>query len=380
MRLTSCAVDLVGADDPAWEEWLDGVPRDVYHTAGYHTYARDSGEGEPYLLVVGGRRTGIAWPYLLRQVAEVEGLAGSTATDVNSVYGYPGPLAWGCRPGDPFLERAWCEILAVWREQRAVSAFSRFHPLLDNASLVSGLSWTADAGDGPGPLVAGGLTVSIDLTVSDLAAREAYARGLRREIDASRRAGLTTEYDEDWTHLATFTRLYRETMVRNRAAEYYFFGLRDFERLRAALSGRLHLLVTHVDGEVAAAGLFTEFAGIVQVYLVATNDKYRRLSPYKVLLDDARRWAREHGNTVLHLGGGRGGREDTLFWFKSRFSPRRHPFYTGRWILDRTAYRDLLEARLSSGAARDTRDEDFFPAYRAPLMVPGKRDGLQQDR
>jgi hypothetical protein len=85
-----------------------------------------------------------------------------------------------------------------------------------------------------------------------------------------------------------------------------------------------------------------------------------------------RRWGRERGDRVLHLGGGRGGREDSLFAFKSRFSKRRHPFYTGRWILDPQAYRELVAGRqrLLERSGRRVAGTGWFPLYRAPLEQP----------
>jgi hypothetical protein len=362
-------VQVVAVDDPAWEEWLGDVTRDVYHTAGIHGYALDSGEGEPYLAVVGDRDRGIAWPYLLRRVAGVAELAGSAATDVTSVYGYPGPLAWGCDPGHPFLADAWVKIAGVWREQGAVSAFTRFHPLLGNAALAAGFESHVDPSGRSVGVVPAGSTVSVDLTAGREGIRAGYGRGLRRDIELSRQAGLVTEIDASWSELATFTRLYHETMIRNGASDYYFFGEENFVRLRAALAGNLHLHVTRADGVVAAAGLFTEFEGIVEWYLVGSSDAYRLVSPVKVLVDDAIEWARERGNSVLHMGGGRGGREDSLLFFKGRFSPRRHPFHTGRWILDPAAYRDLQNARLAGVAGEGVLDSEFFPGYRAPVHL-----------
>jgi hypothetical protein len=365
---TPIRVDLLPAADGAWEAWLRDVPRDVYHTAGYHAYAQGLGEGEPHLVVAGDRRRGMAWPYLLRSVSEVAGLAGSDARDVTSVYGYPGPLAWGCGPGDPFLAGAWAEVQAVWREQRAVSAFTRFHPLLQNAAMVTGLSGSAEGAAGSSPVMAVGPTVSVDCTIDDDAAWASYARALRQHVAAGRRAGLVSEHDESWSHLPAFTRLYRETMARNGAADQYFFNQADFERLRAALRGHVHLLVTRLGDDVGAAGLFTEFGGIVQAHLVGTSSDLRSLSPFKVLLDDVRRWARARGNPTLHLGGGRGGREDSLFKFKGEFSSRRHLFHVGRWILDHGTYGDLLEARRLRIPHGRILDPSYFPAYRAPLV------------
>lgn len=355
-------------DDPRWDERLAAGATDIYHSAGYHGYAAASGEGEPHLVVVGDRRRGVGWPYLLRRVAEVPGLEQSDATDVTSVYGYPGPVAWGCMPGDPFVEDAWGEILGVWRRQRAVAAFTRFNPLLGNAAFMEPVRWPSSQDTASEGVVPGGQTVAIDLTQDDASIRSGYARDVRADVAASRNAGMETREDEAWSYLGEFARLYRATMIRSGADDYYFWGAEQFASLRDHLGGRLHLLTTWFDGDIAAAGLFTEHAGIVESYLVGVNSEHlQKRSPYKVLLDDTRQWAQRRGNRVMHLGGGRGGKANSLFWFKSRFSPQRLPFCTGRWILDRAGYADLVEAHAAAGSDGVGSVPSFFPAYRARI-------------
>ena len=359
------SVALLGPDGDAWDRWLESAQCDVFHTADFHRYA-GARHGDPYLVVVGDRRRGFAWPYLLRPVVAAVASAHEMA-DVTSVYGYPGPVAWGCKPGDPFLTQAWAEIVDVWRRQRVVSVFTRFHPLLGNAALLSGASAPAGIG-GPG-VVEAGTTISIDLSAGVDAARAAYAPDLRVRIASMRRKGVTTEASSDWSELPTFARLYRETMIRNGAAEFYFFDEADFRRLRAEVGDHVHLLVVRHRGNVIAAALFTDFNGIAQWYLAGSDSAANALSPTKVLIDDAVTWAGGRGNQVLHLGGGRGSRNDSLFWFKSRFSPRRHAFHTGRWIVDGPAYRVLSEARLAALRDDETVDGGYFPAYRAPTIA-----------
>jgi hypothetical protein len=353
--LTKPAVRLLEAGDAAWDAVFAGHPHDVYHTAGYHRVAEAAGEGTARLVLVGSARRGLAWPSLVRPIPNARVRLGVDATDISSVYGYPGPVAWGCAPGDAFLEDAWDAVVDAWRSERAVSAFTRFHPLLGNAQLLEGIGRRQGV---VGAVLTGGQTISIDCSLSDEAIRAEYAPNLRREIDAARRAGLRTEEDPDWRALDAFARLYAETMARSRASAHYLFTADDVRRLRDALDGHLHLLVTRLFDEVAAAGLFMELNGLVQTHLVGTNVTLLRHSPYKVLVDDARRWARDRGDGVLHLGGGRGGKDDSLFWFKSRFSARRHPFHTGRWILDEASYATLAPA------APPSIGDGFFPAYR----------------
>jgi hypothetical protein len=364
--------ELIHGDPVAWETHLREVRRDIYHTAGFHVYAQGSGDGDPYLIVVRDGARGFAWPYLLRRVDQVEGLDKSDAMDVTSVYGYPGPVAWGCDANDPFVARAWREVIDVWRGQQVVAAFTRFNPLLGNAALLDLLRTPGEEAESiDRPSVVGTATVSIDCTLSDAEAAAGYGRVLRQEIASARRAGLETTHDVTWTGVEAFVRLYRETMDRTGAAALYYVDVADVDRLRLALEDAIHLLVTRVNGEVAAAGLFTEFGGIVQAHLVGIAVEMRALSPLKLLLDDARSWAHLRGDTILHLGGGRGGEEDSLFAFKARFSPRRHAFHVGRWIVDPGRYKDLVAARHAVAPRRSTPDAGFFPAYRAPVNQAG---------
>jgi hypothetical protein len=356
-------VELHRPEDAAWEHSLRNVPRDVYHTAGFHRYAEGSGEGTAFLAVVGDRSRGLAWPYLLRDVAEVPELSGYDATDVTSVYGYPGPLAWGCQPGDDFLADAWRALVDLWRGQRAVAVFTRFHPLLGNSSLVANLQSTG-APDGEPAVTALGPTVSIDCTLDDEMARADYDPKVRRAIDRSRMDGFLTVEDVSWARLDAFARLYRETMVHNNAAASYFFDDSDFARLRAALPENVHLLTTVRGDDVVAAGILMEFRGIVQTYLSA-SDRGMHPSPKPLFYDDARRWARARGNGVFHLGGGRGSREDSLLEFKGRFSSRRHTFQIGRWVLDQRMYRALADARMAGIRTPLPIEEGFFPVYRS---------------
>jgi hypothetical protein len=331
-----------------WSRWLEPVPHDFYHTAGYHRFSAESGEGRAFLAVYGSPDRYLAWPYLLRAISR------ERLCDVTSVYGYPGPLAFRCTAGDPFLDRARRGIEELWRSQHVVSVFTRFHPLLENQRWAEGGFPDADGG-----VSAGGSTVSIDLTCEPAAVWRDYQAGLRNRILRGRRLGLLTEPDDSWSRLEDFVRLYHATMARNHALPFYFFSVDYFRRLKRALGSQAVLMVTRLHGVIAAAGIFVGCGGIVQNHFCVNHEAYLRLSPSKVLLDDARLWAAAGGNRVFHLGGGRGGAQDSLFAFKAAFSRRRHRFYTGRWILNVEAYRSLC-----SGLPASARD--FFPAYRAP--------------
>ena len=354
-------IQVIPAASDEWNSWVERAPHDFAHAAEYHSLAEARGEGRAFLAVFGGRDKFLAWPYLLRDIGECEGLAGCGLYDVTSVYGYPGPLAAGCQPEDSFLQRGWQELRELWRSQHVVSAFTRFHPLLANQR------WLKTGPDDTLGVQAGGRTVSIDLEDPD--GTRHYKRALRQHIQRGRSLGMTTTIDPDLKHLDEFVRIYTDTMHRNRASQGYFFSPEYFRQFKERLGPRVFLACCCIGSRVAAAAFVVEYGGVVNPHLAGTSPEFLAASPFKVLVDDLREWGRRRGNHSLHLGGGRGGVNDSLFRFKAEFSPRYHDFYTGRWILAEESYRWLCNERQRHlGAAMNTAgDTAYFPAYRAPV-------------
>ena len=233
-RLTGLRLELLEPEQSAWDCSLGRVWNDVYHGAGYHRFCQVRDAGRAQLVVVRDGEQGMVWPYLLRSISGIDGLADTTGMDVHSVYGYPGPLAWGCVPGDPFLQHAWQEVVEHWRHQGVVSAFTRFHPLLGNAAIAATFPPGRGATEAPGVHQLGE-TVSIDLLLSEEDATAQYHRNTRYEIARARRAGLVSHVDPAWSFEKTFVKLYGDTMRRANATASYELSSTDLGRLRVEL-------------------------------------------------------------------------------------------------------------------------------------------------
>jgi hypothetical protein len=353
---------VLDVNDPAWDEWVLRAPHDIYHTAAYHRFAQEQGEGTALLAVYGTAHRFLAWPYLLRRI-ETHGAGSQFLNDITSVYGYSGPVASGCEISDDFVKSAITAIQDVWRCQNAVSAFARFHPLLETHR------WLVEtiAGDG---VTGNGKTVSVNASISDEESFRTYTRILRQEITAARKVGLRTEVDETWSSADEFLRLYHQTMIRNRAPVSYRFSSEYISDLKQKLGSHAVLLNTKLEGRIVLSCIWLSYGSWMHAHLEGADENYLRYSPFKVMIDDVRRWAGERGYQALHLGGGRGGKEDSLFAFKARFSRLHHAFCTGRFILNQQAYDDLCEARRQEAAGLGMLFEPagFFPAYRAVLV------------
>jgi lipid II:glycine glycyltransferase (peptidoglycan interpeptide bridge formation enzyme) len=234
-----------------------------------------------------------------------------------------------------------------------VSLFVRTHPLLNPD--VDGLTTV-------GTMVEHGQTVSIDLTASTDELWGATRPGHRSDIKLATRRGARAFLDESWTHEAAFVGLYQATMARLEASDGYHFGADYVRSLRAVLGPRLHLGVVEVDGQIAAAGLFTEACGIVQYHLSGSDPAFGRLAPTKLLIHHVRETMKRRNDRVMHLGGGVAATDDSLYQFKAGFSDQRQPFRTWRVIVDPDRYAALSGAVDTS--ADPTDPSGFFPIYR----------------
>ena len=338
------------------DEWQRVIQRavqhDFYFLPSYHALAEQRGEGSALLVVHEQAGYTLSLPLLLRPVDENDPHGWQDAT---SVYGYAGPLASHAHVPEAIVRGFHGTIAAALAERRVIAAFSRLHPLISQGELLSAI----------GEFRPYGHTVAVDLTLSAESQWAQFAPSSRGRINRLRREGILCLRDEEKKNLPEFVEIYHETMRRVNAHRSYFFDASYFAALADGLGDKLHLFVATSHGRIAAGGVFTICDGIVQYHLGGTRDEFLKLSPNRLIFDTARLWAHANGAHTLHLGGGVGSQEDSLFKFKAGFSHRRHRFSTWRWIIVPEIYRELCGSEPIS--------TDFFPAYRCPSRTAPAR-------
>jgi Acetyltransferase (GNAT) domain len=297
----------------------------------------------------------IALPLLLRPIAEVPGLEGTSGWDATSVYGYPGPVLSGEGIGEAIYARFRRSLERRLNEMNVVSVFSRLHPLLPQRDVLTGL----------GRIDYRGPTASIDLSLPLQEQRRAMSANHRRQINKLRRSTMHCFHDDSWEFFSDFIAIYMETMQRVHAAPYYHFDKEYFVALRAAIPERLRLFVVRLGGETICGGLFVFTAGVLQYHLGGTRSACLHLAPMKILFDTVRLWGCAAGATRFHLGGGLGAKEDSLYEFKRRFATDTHDFHIWKWIVDDQRYDELCALRQRAADQVTAPAADFFPAYRS---------------
>jgi serine/alanine adding enzyme len=324
---------LVEVEPARWDAVLrEAGVTDVYYSRGFGAASAVLVDGAPRLLALPGEGGVVLFACLLRR----------DPPDVVTPYGYGGPVGAG---PDPPLERfpaayeAWC------RARGAVSSFVVFHPLTGSAESPASRAFRRT------PL---GSTVAWPLAGRDLFA--GMHRHHRRLVRRAR--GLEVTTDPAPGELDSFVELYEQTMRRADASPFYLFPEAYWRELQRGVA--LVRVDVRRGDRLLASALGMGEPPWLHYHLGARRDERPDTGASQRALYELAVWGQARGYDTLHLGGGVGGRRDSLFEFKRRFAPDGCVGVSiGKAVHDTERYLRLAGAR--------TVDWDgFFPAYRDP--------------
>jgi hypothetical protein len=349
------------------KEWFQIIESmetyDVYHLPLYHKLAEERGEGKAMLFVYSEDKYTIALPLLIRKIdrSPQENNDGLEWFDATSTYGYIGPLSSSFSISGEIIKRFHDELMEAFINLRLVSVFSRLHPLLSNAMLLSDFGICKKIGE----------TISIDLTTPEADQWSAYRRNHRSDIQKLSSLGITFFMDTKWEHYNEFISMYQETMQRVHASKFYTFNDLYFHGLKRGFGERLFLCFCEYQNKFISGGLVTICNGIIEFHLAATPNEFLHMAPIKLIFDSVRRWGKSNGARIMHLGGGVGSVQDSLFHFKAGFSKIRNDFLTWQFIVQPAVYDLLVNEKLRNNVSSSDRDSNsfYFPEYRTKPII-----------
>jgi len=324
-----------------WNEIIRSMAQyDFYHLAEYHQLEYS---GQSLLLYFSSKETKIALPIVLRSIY------GTEYKDITSVYGYAGPLSNRENPDEQTIKKFHTELLKFFDLHKIVSVFARLHPLFMNQEfLLSGLGEIVDTNQ----------TVAIDLSLTEQEQKRQYSRSVKNQINRLMRKNVIVKKAETKEDVDIFIYIYRENMKRVNASEMYFFPDDYFYQFMENLPSSLFL--AYYEEKAISGSLLTTCNNIVQPHLSATLNEYLRWSPLKLVWDTIRIDAIKKKEKWMHLGGGVGGTNDSLFQFKAQFSHLWFLFKTWRYIHNKEIYTQLISEKHPDRIPNSS----FFPLYR----------------
>lgn len=347
-----------------WRAVFEELPvdrRDVYFEPEYVQAYADSADVEACCAVCKLGTALLLYPFLKSRIGrDGEPPNVLALMDIQSPYGYGGPVVNPAGEAPQFLQQAWSRFSEWCAAERIVSEFVRFHPLLEN------VRWSPQAMR----TFKDRVTVPIMLESYEGTLRgSSYYRTHRQMLNKAERLGFSFHVLTGRSELSWFVPLYQETQEFLQAGSETSFGMKYFETLTEGLGERAWLGVVKQSGAITAAALVLESP----VYLHSHLMGYRRNMPtagmtnvlyHGIALEGASR-----GKAVLHMGGGRTACEqDSLLRFKESLSPARADFWLGTICHNHTQYEELgREWERKNGP----RPKNYFQFYRlhAPVLV-----------
>jgi len=284
------------------------------------------------------------FPFLRREFIYNEALF----YDFETAYGYGGPIY--NTKDEQFIVRSWMAMFDYCRDNRYVAGFARFHPLLRNFDSPALLDIVTHDRQ----------TIAMDLTLTegDIWLKEISGKN-RNSINKSVKSKLQFVADFDFRYIDEFKGLYKRTMDRLKAQDFYFFEEEYFSDLYNSEFAKFLGIVIKDDLVIAGAIIMhSKYYG--HYHLAASDPEYFYSNPNNYLVYECSKVLKSLGVQRFHLGGGSSSLEnDSLYKFKKKFSQSTFNFYTGRFVFDEAIYKNLCRDWISKNSDK----VDTYKAY-----------------
>lgn len=344
-------ISLTISDSEQWDQIVRSFNNyDVYYLSGYVKAFQIHGDGEPLLFYYTDGSLKAINVVMKRDISRDPHFSGciseNTYFDFATPYGYGGWLVEG--DGDisglfAAYER-WCV------RNQIISEFVRFHPMLDNQR------WSQKSYE----VIPLGNTVAMDLSSPEVIWTNIISKN-RNVIRKAQKSGINIYRAQNPEIYQVFREIYNGTMDKDHAVDYYYFSPEFYSSVLKDLPRNAQVFyAVHPDGNIIAASIMLEANGKLNYHLSGSRREYQNLAPTNLLLYEAALWGYEHGCKSLHMGGGVGSGEDSLFKFKRAFyrGDDLKRFAIGKKIFIPESYEKLVALR------DEIKNPEFFPMYR----------------
>lgn len=328
---------------------------DVYYLNEYVSAFRYTNDGKPLLIYYCGNKMRLCYAVQQSDIAKCAKFSGVLEQgkyyDWSTPYGYGGPLT-DCYDETEMID-FFKLINGYCKSKNIVTQFIRFHPLLQNQQIFDNFCDLRRLKN----------TVFIDIINNDTinTNMDSKNRNMVRKAQKNN-IEIITENSEEAK--SAFIEIYKNTMQRNTASEYYYFTQMFFDDVFSKLTGHYTLFSARLEGKIICSAIIMHCNGNLHYHLSASLREYMHLAPNNLLLYSAACWGAENGYIRFHLGGGVG-IEDSLLPFKKSFNKKGLiDFYIGRNVFCEEIYQELLDVRTTADLNFNP-DNNYLIQYRA---------------
>lgn len=270
--------------------------------------------------------------------------------DVLSTYGFSGPIY---KKGTPTqIKQLFWKLVDDWYLQNnVITEFIRFN-ITGNYKEYTGVTV-------PTLSIVKGKLIPIDEQW------DVYDRKVRQNIKKAQREGLNaTIYHDIIPEFAVkeFYTIFEDTMIRNNADKRYYFGMENVLNYINSEPDDCVIITVYKGDLPISTELLIFSRTIMYSFLGGTISEYFNLRPNELLKHKIIDWGYKKNYKYYVLGGGHGS-DDGIFKYKKTFFPNDIvKFHTGRKIINKVVFEELLE-KSNINKDYEITSEGFFPPY-----------------
>ena len=278
--------------------------------------------------------------------------------DFSSPYGYSGPIISG-NADDEFVKKSWIEVESYFKSVNTVSCFLR-------------IGFQSEMTGFPGEIHPTLKNIQGRI-VSEDSQWLGFVHKVRKNVNKAIREGLTCKIVQgreiSEADLLDFYSIYKDTMVRNKAQNHFFYSNDAFKNFVVSSPDLCLFAFIYEQNKAISTEMALISDDSIFSFLGGTLSDSFEKRPNDYLKFELINWARMNEIKFFVLGGGYGS-EDGIFNYKKAFFPNDVvDYYTGRWIISAQIYTDILDDVRTKYEAENSLSEafnnkDFFPAYR----------------
>lgn len=348
-RVLSCTEDKF-----AWDDLFERLPRHFQDVHFSSAYARIQGQSAILAALIDEHSAPLRFvmqPFLMSPIGSTD------YSDLNSLYGYGGPIATDTTLATQFQDQLWNWAL----NNMVVSEMCCLHPFYEHQQ--SGL-----IGDSLLTYKMAKQVVVIDLTKLEMQLHRKVRRGIKKaqEAGAVVERRITPEAAEE------FSRLYQINMKRLNGAGLWDRPLEYWQAHTSGVGARFYFLKTS-DGQIRRALLTIGTGTKAYAHFFGSDGEERHIGLDELLYFEAAFDLACAGFLKFHLGAGptsTGVNASSVLSFKAGFSDGRLTAKRYGRIFDATNYDLFCTKRAAEEQERYSREStaQFFPIYRRPFQ------------
>ncbi len=340
------------------DKWHDIVKdKEVYYQWEYIDAFYQNKEGEPFLAYAKYNNDYVFNVYFKRDIADDKlfknKIEANKHFDLITPYGYGGIDIIG-NENQELLEFYFKEFENYCIENNIVSEFVRLNPLSDNYRFYSNTDYE---------LIQFSKTIYMRLDNEEQIWNDMES-SCRNKIRKAQKNGLTIKTGFDKEMFEEFIKIYKETMRRDNAIDYYYFGNNFFDSIFENMKDYSTIYTVYFENQPINSVMVIYNNENCHYHLSGTLSEYMKLGSNNLSLYEIAKDCCKKGYKRFHLGGGYGGDESPLLNFKKSFNKNGElDFYLAKKIFNKEIYDKLVLIREKE--ENFDKNSNYFPLYRS---------------